>query len=189
MTDATILPAFGPLSDLLARRWWLLLIRGLAAIFFGVATFVWPGISLLALILLYGAYAVVDGLAELAAAARGGGGVDRWWLILGGLISIAAGGVAFGWPGLTAVALAIIIGAWSIVRGIMEIAAGVALRKQIRNESALILGGAISVLFGIAIFMFPRAGALALLWLIGAWAVIFGLLMLYLAFGLRRLAH
>ena len=172
----------------LHRSWWLLLLRGIIAVAFGVATFVWPQISLLSLILVYGVYAVADGVLALIAAIRGGGIAPRWWLALGGVVSILAGGLAFAWPGLTALVLVYLIGFWSIMRGIIEIVGAIRLRKEIANEWTLIAAGVLSVIFGLILVFAPGAGAMGLLWLIAAWAVLFGLLLIWVAFKVRTLA-
>lgn len=172
----------------LQRSWWLLLLRGLIAIVFGVVTFVWPQISLLSLILVYGIYAVADGVLALIAAIRGGGIAPRWWLALGGVVSILAGALAFVWPGLTALVLIYLIGFWSIMRGALEIFGAIRLRKEIANEWTLIAAGALSVIFGLILVFAPGAGAMGLLWLIAAWAILFGGLLIFLAFRVRTLA-
>lgn len=189
MADSALSPAFGVFERLISKSWWVILLRGLAAIAFGVIAFAWPGISLLALIFLYGAYAVADGVTALVAAFTSAKGSQRIWYILGGVVSIAAGAVAFAWPGLTGVTLVILIGAWSVVRGVTEIAAGVSLRKIIPNEWLLILGGLVSVVLGAALIAMPGAGALALLWWIAAWALAFGLILTVWSFRLRGLAR
>lgn len=178
---------FNPLGDFLSRAWWLLLLRGLAAIAFGVLTFVWPQVTLLTLVILYGVYAILDGAFALLGAIRGGGLAPRWWLAVVGLVGLAAGAVALALPDLTAVALVVIIGAAAIARGIFEIVGAIQLRKTIRNEWLLILSGAISVLFGLAVIVVPGAGALALVWLIGAWAIVAGVLTVALALKLRKI--
>ncbi|WP_436357194.1 HdeD family acid-resistance protein [Brevundimonas sp. CEF1] len=178
----------GLVKSALHRSWWLLLLRGIIAVAFGVATFVWPGISLVSLILVYGIYAVADGILALIAAIRGGGVAPRWWLALGGIASLAAGALAFVWPGLTALVLVYLIGFWSIVRGVLEIVGAIRLRNEIPNEWSLGLAGALSVLFGAILVVAPGTGALGLLWLIAAWAVLFGLLLIWVAFRVRRLA-
>ena len=172
----------------LHRSWWLLLLRGIAAVVFGVLTFAWPQISLLSLILVYGIYAVADGILALIAAIRGGGVAPRWWLALGGIASLVAGGLAFAWPGLTALVLVYLIGFWSIMRGVLEIVGAIRLRKEIPNEWSLGLAGALSVIFGLILVFAPGAGVMGLLWLIAAWAVLFGLLLIWVAFRIRKLA-
>jgi len=173
----------------LAQNWWLLLLRGIAGIIFGVLAFAWPGITLLTMIIFYGAYALMDGIFAIGAAFRGGDAGARWWLILIGILGIAAGLLTFLWPGLTALVLAIFIGIWSLVHGIFEIVGAIKIRKQIDNEWWLILSGALSVLFGLVMLFMPGAGALALVWVIGAYSIIFGALLVGFALRLRRHSH
>ncbi len=174
----------------LARNWWLLLLRGLVSILFGVLAFIWPGITLLSLVIIYGAYALADGIFAIIAAFRGEGGpAPRWWLVLVGLMGIAVGVLTFALPGLTALTLLMLIGAWALVRGIFEIVGAIRLRKEIDNEWMLILSGIISVLFGAYMLLAPGAGALALIWVIGAYAIIAGVLLVALAFKLRSHAY
>lgn len=189
MAGITTTPGSPPFGNLLARVWWLPLLRGIVAILFAVASFAWPGITLLTLILFFAAYAIVDGVFSLATAIRGSAVEHRWWFAIAGVAGIAAGLAAFAWPRLTGMTLVVIIGGWSIIRGVVEIAAGVALRKYLQGEWLLIVGGTISVLFGVALIAFPGTGALALLWLIAFWAFLFGVLMIAWAFWLRRLTR
>ena len=172
----------------LSRNWWALALRGLAAIIFGILAFVWPGITLWALILLFGAYMLVDGVFAIVAAVRVAGGAARWWLLLvEGILGVLAGIVAFVWPGLTALALLYFVAAWAIVTGIFEIVGAIRLRREIEGEWALILGGALSVLFGVLLVAVgPGVGLLSLVWLIGVYAVAFGVLLLILAFRVRN---
>jgi uncharacterized membrane protein HdeD (DUF308 family) len=173
--------------DSLAKNWWLVLLRGLAAILFGVLAFTWPGLTLLVLVTLWGAYALVDGVCALGAAMAGGGGVvPRWWLVVAGLLGVGAGLVAFFSPGMTALALIMLIGAWAVVRGIVEIGGAIQLRKEIENEWWLIASGVLSVLFGVLVLAAPGEGALALLWVIGAYAVVLGAALVALSLRLRR---
>ena len=175
------------LGSILRRGWWLLLLRGLAAIAFGIVTWTQPGISLAALVLLFGAYSLVDGVFATWTAIAGRTGHDYWWvLLLEGLLGIAVGMLTFVVPGVTALALLFYIAIWAIGTGVLEILAATRLRKEIKNEWALILAGVASVLFGFLLAMQPGAGALALLWLISSYAVLFGVLLLILAFKTRR---
>jgi uncharacterized membrane protein HdeD (DUF308 family) len=180
----TLIPATARLRPL-TRSWWLILLRGIASILFGIAAFVWPGLTVLALTLLYGAFAMADGILALGAAVTGSGerSIPTWWLVVIGLLGIAAGTVAFLWPGLTAFALVIMIGAWAVAIGVMQIIGAIWLRHEIEDEWLLIAAGILSVLFGAAVLLKPGAGALALAWAIGAFAILSGILLV--AFALR----
>jgi uncharacterized membrane protein HdeD (DUF308 family) len=182
---AAVTDIFEAIAEL-PRYWWLVASRGLAAIIFGILAFVWPGITLQVLILFFSAYVIVDGALELYAATRTRG-QHVWASVLEGLVGIAAGLVAFFWPGITALALVVVIAVWAIVTGTMEVIAAVELRRVITNEWFLILSGLLSVAFGVLLLVQPGAGALAIVWLIGAYAVIFGVGMLAFAWRLRGL--
>jgi uncharacterized membrane protein HdeD (DUF308 family) len=168
-------------------HWWALAIRGAIAIIFGLAALLRPDIALDALILLFGAYALVDGMFAIVGVFGGTrGGTPRWLLLIEGIAGILAGLIAFVLPGLTAVVLLYLIAAWAVVTGIFEIATAIRLRQEIRGEWALIIGGALSVLFGVILAVIgPVAGLLSLIWLIGIYAVAFGILMLITAFQVR----
>jgi uncharacterized membrane protein HdeD (DUF308 family) len=171
----------------LTRNWWLILARGLVSIIFGVLAFIWPGLTLLALTLLYGAYALVDGIICLTAAITGSDkSTSTGWLVLVGILGVAVGVLTFAWPGISAFTLVVLIGAWALMIGIFEIAGAIRLRKEIEDEWLLILSGIISVLFGLAVLFAPGAGALALIWAIGAYAIAAGVLMAGFALRLRR---
>ena len=181
-----------PLLRALADRWWVALVRGLFAILFGVLTFVWPGISLLSLVILFGVYSLMDGAVALYGAITGRRQISRsslWWLLFVGISGIAAGIVTFLYPQVTALVLVIFIGAWALVRGIFEIIGAIRLRKEIEREWLLIFAGLMSVIFGLVLLLNPGAGALALLWLIGGYAIAFGIILVWLAFRLRKLAR
>ena len=172
--------------DSLARNWWALALRGVAAMIFGVLAFVLPGVTLAVLILLFGGYALVEGILNVIAAVRGRGDDQPWWaLLLEGLVSIAAGIAAFVVPGVTELALLYIIAAWAIVTGALEIVAAIWLRRRITGEARLVLNGVLSIAFGVLTMLMPGAGALSLAWLIGAYAIVFGALLLGVAFRLR----
>ena len=174
-------------ADTLARNWWAIALRGLAGIIFGILAFVMPGMTLAVLVLLFGAYALVDGIFDIIASLGGRSGAQSWWmLLLEGLVGVAAGLVAFFRPGLTALALVYLIAAWAIITGVLEIVAAIRLRKVMRNEWWLVAGGVLSIVFGVLIAAAPGAGALALVFWIGAYALIFGVLMVGLGFRLRR---
>jgi uncharacterized membrane protein HdeD (DUF308 family) len=168
----------------LPRHWWVVGLRGLAAIVFGILALVWPGITLAVLILFFGAYAIVDGCLALYVAWRSRG-KNVWAPLLEGILGIVAGLVAFFWPGITALVLLFVIAAWAILTGGMEVIAAIRVRHVITNEWALIFAGVLSVIFGILLAVQPAAGVLALVWLIGLYAVIFGIAMLVLAWRLR----
>ena len=171
----------------LARNWWAIALRGVAAIIFGILAFVLPGITLAALVLLFGAYALVDGVFSLVAAIRGRGGDAPWWaLAIEGVAGVAAGLITFFLPGLTALILLYVIAAWALVTGVLEIVAAVRLRKTITNEWWLAGSGVLSVAFGVFLALFPGAGALALVLWVGAYAIVFGALLVALAFRLRK---
>jgi uncharacterized membrane protein HdeD (DUF308 family) len=168
-------------------HWWALAIRGGIAIIFGLAALLRPDIALEALILLFGAYALVDGVFAIVGVFGGTrGGTPRWLLLIEGIAGILAGIIAFVLPGLTAVVLLYLIAAWAIITGVFEIATAIRLRQEITGEWALIIGGALSVLFGVILAVIgPVAGLVSLIWLIGVYAVAFGILMLITAFQVR----
>lgn len=173
----------------LAKHWWVLLLRGIAAIVFGVLAFAWPGITIVSLVILYGAYALVDGVFSIIAAISGGTPAPRWWLAIVGVAGILAGIISFAMPGMVAIYLLLFMGAWAIVSGVFEIIGAIRLRKEIDNEWMLILHGVLTVLFGIILVAMPGTGALALIWVIGAYAVAAGVIMVALSFKLKGHAH
>jgi uncharacterized membrane protein HdeD (DUF308 family) len=169
--------------------WWLLVLRGVCALLFGVLTFAWPGITLVTLVLLFGAYALVNGIFTLGLALRAPkGSPGTGTLVLLGLLGVAAGILTFFYPGITALSLLWVIAFWAIFTGVFEIAAAIKLRRQMSNEWFLILSGALSVLFGVLVLVMPSAGALSIIWLIGAYAILFGVLLLTLAIKMRSFA-
>jgi uncharacterized membrane protein HdeD (DUF308 family) len=172
--------------DRLARRWPLVLVRGIAAVAFGAITLVAPDISLTALVLLFGAYAFVDGALAIASVIRRRGAADRWWLLwLKGLAGITVGVVTALSPQISALALLYVIAAWALVTGGFELAAAIRLRKVIRHEWLLALTGIASIALGVLLVLFPGPGALALVIWIGVYALIAGALATALAFRLR----
>lgn len=177
--------------QVLAGHWWAFVLRGIAAILFGVLTFLMPGMALLTLVFLFGFYAIADGVLNIAAAfRRNGAGPQSWWtLLLEGVLGVLAGLVALFMPGLTALVLLYIIAAWAIVTGVLEIAAAVRLRKLIRGEWVMALGGALSIVLGVLLWMFPGAGALSVVLWIGIYAVVFGVLLIGLGLRLRSRRH
>ena len=174
--------------ETLARNWWVVLLRGLAGIAFGMITFVAPGISLAALVLLFGAYAFADGVLALVSAFRRRRRSEAM-LVLQGIAGIAAGVLTVLWPGVTAFALLCLIAAWALVTGGFEIAAAIRLRKAIDDEWLLILSGVASVALGVLLVLFPGPGALALVLWVGAYALVTGVLLVALSLRLRSLRH
>jgi uncharacterized membrane protein HdeD (DUF308 family) len=174
--------------EYLTRHWWSVALRGVLAVAFGVVAWIWPHITLHALVLLYGFYALVDGLLALAALLVGGSLVRerRGWLIVEGVAGIAAGVIAFLWPGITALVLLYLIAAWAIATGVLEIAVAIWLRRELRGEWLLALGGVVSVLFGVFLIARPGEGAIAVVWLIGLFAIVFGVALIGLGLRLRR---
>ena len=171
---------------LIAKNWWSLVLRGLAAIVLGLITIVWPGITLGALVLLFGAYALIDGLLSLAGAVRAAENHERWGaLLFEGLAGIAAGIVTFAWPAITALTLVYVIAAWALITGVFEIAAAVRLRKVLPGEWLLALSGFASLILGILMIAVPLAGALAIAFWVGIYAFVFGALLIALGLRLR----
>jgi uncharacterized membrane protein HdeD (DUF308 family) len=174
------------MEAMLARNWWVFALRGVLAIVFGVLAFIWPGVTLLILVLLFGAYALVDGILAVIAGIASYGRNERWWAeLLAGVAGIAFGIVTVVWPGTTALVLLWFIAAWAVVTGVLEIVAAIQLRRVITGEWMMVLSGLLSILVGVLLVLFPGAGALGLTWLIGAYAIVFGIVLLILAFRLR----
>jgi uncharacterized membrane protein HdeD (DUF308 family) len=173
----------------LTRYWWAVVLRGAVAALFGLLALTWPDVTLLALVVLFGAYALVDGVFALGTAAFGDRAAAgrRGWLIFEGIAGILAGIITFAWPGVTTVVLLWLIAFWALFTGIIEIAAAIRLRREIQGEWLLGLGGVLSVLFGILLIVWPATGALALVYLIGAYALVFGVALIALGLRLRRL--
>ena len=172
--------------ETLTRNWGLVALRGIVAILFGVLTIFYPAITLATLILLFGAYAFVDGIFMALAAIANRHGEPRWVaLLIGGLLGVAAGLVTLFMPGITAVVLVSLVAAWAILTGIAEIVAAIRLRKEITGEWILVLAGVLAVAFGLLLFVRPGAGALAVVLWIGVYALIYGIVLLALGFRLR----
>ncbi len=171
----------------LARNWWALALRGLAAASFGLLLFVWPLISLAVLVLLFGAYAMADGLLSIVATAKVPANSSRWWtLLIGGVLGFIIGLLTFIWPGITALVLLYLIALRAVVIGVFEIVAASRLRREIAGGWVLALSGIISILFGLMMLIYPAAGALVVIWFIGLYAFATGVMLLVLAFRLRR---
>jgi uncharacterized membrane protein HdeD (DUF308 family) len=172
--------------EALARNWWALLIRGIAAIIFGVLAFMWPGATILAIGILFGAYAFVDGIFAIVAAIRAAQAHQRSWpFIIEGIVGLLIAAITFYDVAITIFALFITIAAWAFITGILEIVAAIQLRKVITGEFWLIIGGIASILFAVLMIWRPLAGALAVIWIIGIYAIIFGIAMIALSLRLR----
>jgi uncharacterized membrane protein HdeD (DUF308 family) len=174
--------------DQLARNWWMLAVRGVIGIAFGGLAIVLPGLTLAFLILLFGAYAFVDGVFSIASGLRKDPTHSRdWALVVVGIAGVIAGVIAFVSPGLTALALLLVIAAWAVVRGVFELIAALRLRGEAQGVWALALSGVFSLVFGILVFAFPGAGALAIVFWIGVWSIIAGAMLVIVSFRLRTL--
>ena len=172
----------------LTQNWWAVLLRGAIAILFGALALVWPRLTLEILVLFFGAYVVVDGIFAIIAALTHRSGHDRWWvLLLEGLVGIGAGIITFLLPTVATLALIYLISIWAIVTGVLEIIAAIGLREEIQGEWLLAIGGSISLILGVLLVIFPSAGEVTIIWLIGAYAILFGALLLGLGLRLRKL--
>ena len=181
--------ADAPILTRLAQSWHWIALRGLFAVLFGIFAFIWPGITLAVLVLVWGVYAIADGvMALIAAYSMHEEGKPMGALVVVGILGIAAGIVTFLWPGMTALVLLLFIASWAVLMGVFQIAAAIRFRKHIENEWLLGLSGAVSILFGVLMFLQPGAGALAVVWLIGSFSLFFGILLIALGFKLKGLA-
>jgi len=179
------------MAQTLTQNWWLIALRGVVAIFFGFAAFVWPGLTLEVLVFLFGAYALIDGAFALAAGIAGSGasGEVRWLLALGGIAGIIVGVLTFFYPNVTATTLVYLIGVWAIIVGIFEVAAAIELRRVITDEWLYIISGILSIVFGVLVFIYPQASALSIVWLIALYALIYGVTLVALGFRMRSLGE
>jgi uncharacterized membrane protein HdeD (DUF308 family) len=170
---------------MLARNWWVVALRGLVSLIFGGLAIVWPQPAVAVLVILFGAYALTDGVFALAAVLTGR--AEHWGaLLLEGLLGIAAGVITFLVPGWVELVLVYLIAGWAVATGVLEIVAAVRLRRHIENEFWLALGGAVSILFGVLVFANPWGGVIAIAWMVGIYAILFGATLLSLGFRLRR---
>lgn len=157
----------------LTRNWWMIVLRGVAAILFGIWAIAWPGITIGVFVAFFGAFALVEGGFSIGAALSSET-TDRWWYVLRGLLGMLVGIIAWTWPGLTALSLLYFIAAWAVITGVMEIVAAIQFRDVITGEGLFIVSGVISVIFGTVLFAFPGSGAIALVITIGIFAMISG---------------
>jgi uncharacterized membrane protein HdeD (DUF308 family) len=172
--------------DLLSRHWWLLVLRGVCAIAFGVLAFSWPGVTIQVLLICFGAYMLADGVFTVVAAVRGRAHTEHWVLLLGeGLLGIGVGILTWIAPVIAGIALLMYIAAWALVTGVLEITAAIRLRREVEGEFWLGLAGVLSLLLGILLLFFPLAGAVAVVWTMAAYAVAFGTVLVLLGFRVR----
>lgn len=173
------------LMSVLARNWWAFVIRGVLAVLFGIVAFLLPGVTMLSLVLLFAAYAFTDGVFAIAAAVMAAKGHERWGLlILEGLVDIAAGVTAVMWPGLTVIVFVTLVAFWALLSGGLLLAASFKVDAD-HGRWWMALGAVVSILYGVALIIAPLVGAVVLTWWIGAYAIVFGITMLILAFRLR----
>jgi uncharacterized membrane protein HdeD (DUF308 family) len=181
-----LIPDAEPTLYCLAKNWWLVLLRGLWFISFGVAAFIRPGMTLFTLIISCGAFALLDGVLATATAIMGGTPAPRWWLAMAGLLDITAALLALFWPGITDPELLSFIAGWAIASGAMQLVGSIELRRELHNECFLIAGGALSIVFGLTTLVQPSASALQMIVLIGAYALLCGFLLVCLSLRLRH---
>jgi uncharacterized membrane protein HdeD (DUF308 family) len=175
------------LAEHMRHNWWVWAVRGLTAVLFGTAAFAWPGMTLLMLIWLFGANALVGGFFTLVSAVKHREEYGQWWLLLlSGVLSIGAGLVAYFYPGLTGLTLLYVIAAWAAVTGVLEIISAIRWRKVMEHTGLFLVSGIMSVLFGFLATAYPGAGALGILWLIGAYSIAFGVLLISFGFRVRH---
>lgn len=173
-----------PIPSTLTTNWWAMSLRGVAALLFGSITLSWPGMTLLVLIAFFGWYTVIDGIFAIVAGIRGEGG-RRWLLLAEGALGVLVGLVIFFYPGITAVILLYVIAAWAIFTGILRVVLAISLRSEIENEWLFVSGGVLSVLFGVILAVWPKGALLTLVWLIGIYLLIVGIVLIYLGFRVR----
>jgi uncharacterized membrane protein HdeD (DUF308 family) len=175
-------------TKIVSRIWWAVALRGILAVLFGIIALIYTGQTLLALVYVFGAFALLSGLMEIVTAVRAGEAHVRWgWLAVAGIVGVAAGIVSFVWPGITALALLFVIAAWAIISGVAEIAFALSWPDTLAHPWLAALSGAISVVFGILLVVWPRSGVIALTWLVGIYAIIYGATQLYYAYRLQAL--
>ena len=177
-----------PALPMLAGNWWALLMRGIAAVLFGLAALAWPGVTLLVLIVIFGAYAMVDGVLAIVAGIWGSEG-SRWLLLAEGVLGVLAGLVVFFWPGMTALVLLFLISAWAILTGLLKVFMAIGFRRKVENAWLMGLSGVLSILFGVVLAVLPGAALLSLVWLVGIYALIFGAVLIVLGFRARSHRH
>ncbi|HEV2236823.1 MAG TPA: DUF308 domain-containing protein [Ktedonobacterales bacterium] len=173
---------------MVSRIWWAVVLRGVIAILFGIVALFFTGQTLLSLVYVFGVYAVLNGLLAIIAAARAGEAHRRWgWLVVSGIAGVAIGIVSFVWPGLTAVTVVVIVAAWAIIVGVFEIGFALSFPDTLAHPWLAALSGALAVAYGVLLGVWPRTGAVTLTWLLGIYAIVYGVSLLYYANRLRTL--
>lgn len=179
-----------PMVATLTRNWWMWLIRGIAAVIFGFLAWLWPGVTWITIGIFFGAYALVDGIFAIVATVRAAEAQQRWWpLLVEGVIGILIGAITFYDVRITIVALYLTIAVWAFLTGILELVAAVQLRRHIANEIWLIIGGLASIAFSVLMFLYPIIAAITIIYIIAAYAIIFGVIMIAFSLRLRGHAH
>ena len=174
--------------EALKRNWWVLVIRGICGIVFGVVAFAYPGLALSTLVILFGAWVLIDGVFRIVGATAGRASDPDWGFhLIIGLLGVVVGFLTFRAPGITALILVIYIGAWALMIGAVEIALAIKLRRELKGEWLLVLMGLVSIIFAVLLLWNPGPGALALLWLIASYAIVLGVLAIFFGFRLRSL--
>lgn len=172
-------------ETVLIRNWWAVVLRGVVTVLFGLLALTMPGVTLAALIILFGVYSLVDGAFAILSVVRKRFGGYWWAVLLQGIVSVAAGVFTLVWPGITAIVLLYVIAFWAIVTGILQIIGAIRLRKVIRGEWLLVIGGILSIVLGLVLFARPLVGVLAVVFWIGIYAILAGLMITVLGFRMR----
>lgn len=176
--------------SIFTRNWWVFLLRGLLAVIFGVLALVWPEITLITLVILFGGFVLLEGILNLLIGIVSSETNRRWWVtLIEGILGIGVAVLTFVWPNLTAVVLLYFIAAWALITGILEIMTAIRLRRMLEREWVMILNGAISIIFALLLFIFPGESAISLVWLFGVFVIIIGILLIILGFRLRKFRH
>jgi uncharacterized membrane protein HdeD (DUF308 family) len=177
-------------KSMVSRIWWAIVLRGIVAILFGIVALFYTGSTLLALVYVFGIYAVLNGLFAIVAAVRAGEAHRRWgWLVVAGNVGVAAGIISFVWPGITALAVVFVVAAWAIISGVAEIGFALSWPDTLAHPWLAALSGAVSVAYGVLLAVWPRSGAVALTWPLGIYAVAYGISLLYYAYRLQALRN
>ncbi|HEY7127778.1 MAG TPA: HdeD family acid-resistance protein [Ktedonobacterales bacterium] len=175
--------AWAPTGTAPTTSKWSLIARGVLAILFGFLVWVWPGLTLLVFTFMFGIFAIAGGIFALISAIRSTESNKYWWVLaIAGVVSIIIGILSFVWPGKTAILILYLVGIWAVITGILEIIAAFRSRESATNEWLLVLGGVISIVFGVILMALPGIGLLALLWFVGLWAVVYGIVEIVHAF-------